>query len=209
MTNPDSVEFLNQARCPAGAEQYDDAPERTDEAASSFEIESKTYCPPSARDKLQHVAANIAIIFGTIYGVLYSIVSMLDNGIGIGNVCGCIVAIAIGRYLFKTNRESRKGSHYEFCVLSTVFRENILTVTFLPYNNKEITIDLDSVKTLEYCDEIECLRLICNYEERDGLDGKNESSELLLYIPYAKNADFYQTLEGKVAVPLLFADWRH
>ena len=166
---------------------------------NSFEIESKTYCPPSTQDKALYVVVNIA----TIFVVLFSVVSMLVEGVRVGSVSGCIVAIAVGHLLRMNNR---KDGHYEFCVLSIVFRENFLTVTFLPSKDKEIAIALDSVKTLEYSDKLECLRLICSYEERNGLDRKNESSELLLYIPYATNMDFYQTLERNVALPLLFVD---
>lgn len=177
MANPESVEYLK----------------------NNFEIKSKTYCPPSKRDKSLYVVVNIAIIFV----VIFSIVSMLVKGVKVGNVSGCIVAIVVG-YLLKSN--NRKDGHYEFCVLSIVFREDFLTVTFLPSKNKEIVIALDSVKTLEYSDKLECLRIICSYEERVGSDRRNESSELLLYIPYTTNLDFYQTLERNVALPLKFVD---
>lgn len=167
---------------------------------NSFEIKSKTYCPPSTRDKALYIIVNIAIIFV----VLFSVVSMLVKGVRVGNVSGCIVAIVVG-YLLRSN--NRKDGHYEFCVLSIVFQEHFLTVTFLPNQNREIVISFNSIRSIEYSDKLECLRIICSYEESIGFKKeKNENTELLLYIPYDANLDFYHTLEKKVAPELRFVD---
>lgn len=81
---------------------------------NNFEIKSKTYCPPSKRDKVLYISVNIAIIFV----VMFSMVSMFAKGVSVGNVSGCIVAIAVG-YRLKLN--NRKEGHYEFCILSITF----------------------------------------------------------------------------------------
>lgn len=167
---------------------------------SNFEIKSKTYYPPSKQDRVLYVAVNIAIIFM----VIFAAANMLVKGISIGNVSGCIVAIFVG-FLLKLN--NRKEGHYEFCILSIVFQENFLIITFLPNKDKEIAIDIGSVCSIEYSDKLECLRIICSYEERICAEKrKYQNAELLLYIPYGTNWDFYQMLEKRVAPKLRFVD---
>ena len=167
---------------------------------NNFEIKSKTYYPPSKHDKVLYIAVNIAIIFV----VVFSIVSMLAKGIKVGNVSGCIVAIAVA---YRLRLNNKKDGHYGFCVLSIVFQENFLMVTFLPRKDKEIAIDIGSVCSIEYSDKLECLRIICSYEERICAEKKKyQNAELLLYIPYGTNWDFYQMLEKKVTPKLRFVD---
>ena len=167
---------------------------------NNFEIKSKTYCPPSKRDKVLYISVNIAIIFV----VMFSMVSMFAKGVSVGNVSGCIVAIAVG-YRLKLN--NRKEGHYEFCILSITFQENSLLVTFLPNKDKAIAIAIDSICSIEYSDKLECLRLICDYVEEIGIEKRKcKNSELLLYIPYDANSDFYQRLEKIVEPKLKFVD---
>lgn len=167
---------------------------------NNFEIKSKTYCPPSKRDKVLYISVNIAIIFV----VMFSMVSMFAKGVSVGNVSGCIVAIAVG-YRLKLN--NRKEGHYEFCILSITFQENSLLVTFLPNKDKAIAIAIDSICSIEYSDKLECLRLICDYVEEIGIEKRKcKNSELLLYIPYDANSDFYQMLEKIVEPKLKFVD---
>ena len=96
---------------------------------------------------------------------------------------------------------------YEFCILSITFQENSLLVTFLPNKDKAIAIAIDSICSIEYSDKLECLRLICDYVEEIGIEKRKcKNSELLLYIPYDANSDFYQMLEKIVEPKLKFVD---
>lgn len=167
---------------------------------NKYEIKSKMYCPASRRDKSLFVIVNIAIILM----VIYSVASMVVKGIKVDNISGCIVAIVVG-FLLKSN--NRSEDHYEFCVLSIIFQKQILTVTYLPNINKEIDIIVNSIRSLEYSNKLECLRIVCNYQEREGTEKRiMENSELLLYIPYDSNSEFYQMLEKYTKQDLIFVD---
>lgn len=74
-------------------------------------------------------------------------------------------------------------------------------------DQKREQIAFNRIRSLEYSDQLECLRMVCDYEERNG-DRMNrmENAELLLYISYEDNQAFYNRLEERAGQRLLFVD---
>ena len=165
-----------------------------------FQVKSKVYCPPSKTEKVIYILVNISVVFM----VIYSIGSILTKGFNLNNVSGCIIAIAVGGGF---NAKHSNEGHYEFSVLSLSFIEDVLKIGYSTKTDKKIEVDLTSIRSLEYSDQLECLRLVCDYKEWEkGQKEEKEKSELLLYIKYESNQDFYQTLQEITGKNLYFVD---
>lgn len=166
-----------------------------------FEIKSKIYREPSSYSRIMSVVLNVSVVIVA----MCSIVSMITNGIKIGNVSGCLVAIVVA-FLFR--RSIHVEGHYEFCILSVTFSSEKISIVYAPKLDITIDIDINSITSIEYSDQLECARLICNYQETD----KNKkpvdkvTGELFLYITYDKNADFYFELEKLTKKKIFFVD---
>ena len=164
-----------------------------------FEIKSKVYCPPSKKDRALYIAVNIAVVFLAIF----SIVSLLVKGVKIGNLTACIVAIAVGIRIKSTNRYD---GHYDFCVLSITFKDTVISISYQP-NAKVIDIPTRQIRSLQYSDQLQCVRIVSDYTET--ISGRTEiknNAELLLYITYEENVDFYNKLQCATRQILTFVD---
>lgn len=165
-----------------------------------YQVKSKLYCPASKKDKAIYIIVNLAVVITAVS----SVGSIFAKGFNLNNVTGCILAIAAASSF---NARFSKEGHYEFSVLSLRFEGDLLKLTYSSPNNKKVEVHLNTVKSLEYSDQLECLRLVCDYKDwTDGNLIEKHQSELLLYIKYEENQEFYQTLEEKTGQSLHFMD---
>ena len=167
---------------------------------NNFKIKSKVYCNESKKMYYVCILINIAVIIMAVC----SIISIFFAGINVGNISACVVAVLVGATCKPKNMT---GGHYEICVLSISVEETKISIDYLPNFNKRIVVNTDKIKTLEYSDQLQCLRIVCDYNEMaDSEEHFFGDSEVLLYIPYNENQQFYYEIENVSQKRLMFVD---
>lgn len=166
-----------------------------------FDIEnSKVYLPYSKSRFIISIVLNLSVIIIAIDSIL----SILDRGVTASNISEVIIAIAVAT-AFKRSRPYKE--HYEQCSLSIDLDSNRMIINYLLSPIMKNTIVFDTIQSLEYSDQLNCLRLVCNYQtEKKKTVEKKENEELLLYVEYEENTDFYATLQSLVNKEIVFVD---
>ena len=165
-----------------------------------FQIKSKIYYPTEKKEKTFYTVVKVAAIFLLIYGIA----SIFMKGFDLDNITTCILA---GTVLTRVLQRSKRDGYFEFKMLSLVFSKDMLEVVYLPKKENKIEIDLNSVSSLKYSKEQECLKLVCDY--KDHSDKKviaKQNKELPLYIKYEDNPEFFKTIEEKTGKKVQFID---
>ena len=166
----------------------------------NYEIKSKVYSPPKRKESIIAIIVNCAIVIFALFNIL----SMILNGISINNVSGCILCIVFG---FGSRAMFREGNNYIFCVIKITLDENLITISYYPYLSRKVFMPLDNIETLEYSDKLKCLRIIGDYTlEEASKQRRTVSKELLLYIEYAENEEFYKNIEALSHRKISFVD---
>lgn len=165
-----------------------------------YELKSKVYCAPSRGAHVLYILINISMIIV----IICSVISMFFTGPKIGNISGCIISIVVS-ILFKKNKLDK--GHYEFCLMTISFSDFSIIINYQANTNKQVVINRNSIETLEYSDVLQCLRVLCTYQEIIKNKTLEKShSELLLYIPADDNADLLKKIESHSGSVIRFVD---
>lgn len=165
-----------------------------------YELKSKVYCAPSRGAHILYVLINISMIIV----IICSVISMFLTGPKVGNISGCIVSIVVS-ILFKKNKLDK--GHYEFCIMTISFSDLCIIVNYQATTNKQVVIHRNTIETLEYSDVLQCLRVLCDYQEIiESKTLEKNHSELLLYIPTDDNIELLKKIESHSGTVIRFVD---
>lgn len=161
-------------------------------------VESKLYIVPKQRNKIPVVIINVCVI-------ILSIVALFDlimDGVKLANISSIIVSfiIAVG---FK--KWLIVKPYYQFSSAHLTFDQSLLQIRY--DNGKTVTINLETVDSIEYSDKLECIRFICNYSIYESSSNLSfDKSEYLLYLSALEYPQITMDIESACKHKIIYVD---
>jgi len=149
-------------------------------------FKSKVYFPPSKKDYILVVLINLCVIFAAIY----SIFSIVNNGVKIGNISTIIISLFVS---IAISKKSNIRGHYDFSLAQLSSECNKLKIHYLNFS-QIISFDIDQIIKIEFSDKLSCFRIVGNClisNSKETVDNKNE---WLIYI----NDDSFQIITEEI-----------
>ena len=151
-----------------------------------MQVKSKV-CVQSKPKKVLKVIVSICVVIISLLGLI----SILNDGLKIENISPVIMAIVIGIGVYRNSKES---SFYRFDIAAITIGEK-LTIHYKD-SNFQIVFEIHDIFSLQYSDQLKCLKIIGNYEK---IDNKNRetfiNNEYLLYVGDGEEVEIIKELE--------------
>lgn len=161
-----------------------------------YNIESQKYVTPDKKSNLVFIVVNIAVFIVS----LSSIISLIADGFSIKSIGTIAVCIYIS---FKLKKIVKIKPYYEYAIAKVTLDNNI----YIEYDDKKvIEVFTNSIKCIEYSDQLECIRFICEYKIYEKKDTEYKTGEFLLYINYENYSDLFFELEKLINKKIVFVD---
>lgn len=164
-----------------------------------FVIKSKIYMQPKA-NKALIVVISICVIITAICGLI----SVLRSGVKIGNISPILLSLSIGIVVFS---KSNQRPYYAFDVANVDIGEAV----FISYQQSDLHIAFvtNSINTLQYSDQLACLRIVGNYSKTENKKvSVYENMEYLLYVGDGEENQIIDEIEKATNVEVKYMD-RH
>ena len=161
-------------------------------------VKSKLYIVPKPKNKIPVIIVNICVIILAIVALF----NVIMEGVKLANISSIIVSliIAVG---FK--KWFIVEPYYQFSSAHLTFEQTLLQIRY--DTGKTVTINLETVESLEYSDKLECIRFICNYSICESSSNLSfEKNEYLLYLSATEYPDIIMDIEKSSKQQIIYVD---
>jgi len=164
---------------------------------NEFDTKSKLYIAPKKQSFLFLTVLNICIVIAAILSLL----SILGDGIKIENLSSIIIGIFV---VIRSRTWLKAEPYYEFSIAHITLNENI----FISYDTgRHVVIFTESICSIEYSDQLECLRFVADYDiEVNGETIHYTQEEFLFYIVEKDNTNFFRELAQHCGKQIIYVD---
>lgn len=161
-------------------------------------VKSKLYIVPKPKNKIPVIIVNVCVIIFSIVALF----NLIIEGVKLANISTIIVSliIAVG---FK--KWFIVEPYYQFSSAHLTFDQSLFQIRY--DNGKTVTINFETVDSLEYSDKLECIRFICDYSICESSSNLSiEKSEYLLYISALEYPEIIMDIESSSKQQIVYVD---
>lgn len=163
-----------------------------------YVVKSKVYIVPKRRNLFPIILINVCIIILAVV----SLFNVIFEGIEMANISSIIVSLIIAIGLKKW---SVVEPYYIFSSAQLVIDHYLLQIKY--DNGRVVTINIETVDTLEYSDKLECIRFICSYSLcESSATSTFEKSEYLLYLSATEYPEIIKDIEEATNHQVMYVD---
>lgn len=172
---------------------------------NKFDIRSKLYVKPTKGKAAFRILLWIVLVIVLISGII----TIISEGMSIGTVGYMALAfIIVSGY----SKRPANNPRYEPTYATVTIGEQEVSIEYKQlgkrFENLVWTVRYDSMTTLEYSDQLECLHILGDVIIRDIVSGdiQEEKNEHLLYIEKGKEYAILTALENASGEKIIFVD---
>lgn len=162
-----------------------------------FQVKSKVY-KQQKKNKFLIVIVSICVIITSLLGII----SIINDGVKVGNVSPIIMALVIGMGVYEKSKES---AFYQFDIAAITIGEKLI----INYQTSKLQImfDIREIFSLKYSDQLQCLQVVGNYERTDDKNKERlTNNEYLLYVGDGEEVELISELEAKTNLQVQYMD---
>ena len=160
-----------------------------------YRVKSKLYVTPKNSNYIFLIILNISLIVMSIL----SIVSMVLDGMTVKNCSMVIISVFV---VIKSRKWLALEPYYKFSVAEVTLTDNII----IQYDNgKKVTIYLSTISSIEYSEQLSCLKFVTDYCVND--EGVRHIQEkYLFYVNKCENENLFNLIENFSGKKICFVD---
>lgn len=161
------------------------------------QVKSKVYIKKRPNNALI-VILSICVIIMSIIGVI----SIISDGLKVGNISPIIIALAVGISVFNKSKEK---DEYIFDI-ATIKINDLLEVS---YNESHLKVifEISNITMLQYSDKLKCLRIVGDFTKNDKKKTETfTNNEYLLYVGDGEEVALINELENNSQLKVQYMD---
>lgn len=163
-----------------------------------FSIKSKIYMTPKKKSFISIIILNVCMIVIAILSLL----SIITGGVKFGNISAIIISFII---VVRAKKWCKTEPYYQFSVADVKLSNDSIIISY--DIGKTVVLSVSSIKSIEYSDQLKCMRFIGNYifKEANELLEQDES-EYLLYVDETEYQEFFRLINEITNQEIIYVD---